>query len=232
MTRMIVGVVAAWSLLTAAPAAARQADEQTWSMSGEIGVVSDYQYRGYSLSDSDWAVQGGLTVSAPNGFYAGVWASEIAEYGIGSDGDGAGIEIDLSVGRTFSAVGWDWDVALLHYGYPDGSDVDYFEIPLSASRTSGAFTGTLGLSYAPTQANLGDEDNLYFSVGGTYAPEHWPIGVSAQIGHEDGAFADGKLDWQLGLAKTIGPVTVSLQYSDSDGPGSEASTVAGLSLGF
>ena len=56
--------------------------------------------------------------------------------------------------------------------------------------------------------------------------------MSAQIGHEDGAFADGKLDWQLGLAKTIGPVTVSLQYSDSDGPGSEASTVAGLSLGF
>ncbi|MDO9222747.1 MAG: TorF family putative porin [Caulobacter sp.] len=232
MNRAVVIVAAGWLLLGAQTAAARQADDDGWSLSGEVGVVSDYQYRGYSLSGSDPAVQAGLTVSGPKGFYAGVWASEIAEYGVGADGDGAEIEVDLSIGRAFTAGGWDWDVALLRYGYPDGSGVDYFEVPLSAARTVGALTGTLGVSYAPTQANLGDEDNLYFSIGAAYAPEHWPVSVNAQIGHEDGAFADGKLDWQLGLAKTIGPVTVSLQYSDSDGPGSEASTVAGLSLGF
>lgn len=232
MRSPVLVVAAGLFLLNAQGATARETGEDGWSLSGEIGVVSDYQYRGYSLSGSDPAVQGGLTVSGPKGFYAGAWASRIAEYGVGPDGDGAEVEIDLSVGRAFAAGGWDWDVALLRYGYPDGSGVDYFEVPLSASRTVGAFTGTLGLSYAPAQANLGDEDNLYFSMGAAYAPDHWPVSVNAQIGHEDGAFADGKLDWRLGLAKTIGPMTVSLQYSDSDGPGSEASTVAGLSLGF
>lgn len=145
-------ILAAFAALTAAGAAsAREAEGEGWKLSGDIGVVSDYQYRGYSLSGSDWAVQAGLTVAAPHGFYFGVWGSRIEEYGVGSDGDGARVEIDLSVGRTFSAAGWDWDVALLRYGYPDGSDVDYFEIPVSAARTAGAFTTTLGSSTRPVR---------------------------------------------------------------------------------
>lgn len=226
-------ILAAFAALTAAGAAsAREAEGEGWKLSGDIGVVSDYQYRGYSLSGSDWAVQAGLTVAAPHGFYFGVWGSRIEEYGVGSDGDGARVEIDLSVGRTFSAAGWDWDVALLRYGYPDGSDVDYFEIPVSAARTAGAFTTTLGVEYAPRQDNLGGDDNLYLYIGGDYAPEHWPVSVNAQVGHERGAFADGKLDWQLGLAKDVGPVSLTLQYSDSDGPGAESAVVGGVSLSF
>ncbi|MDP1738947.1 MAG: TorF family putative porin [Caulobacter sp.] len=232
MTRTV-AMMAACAALAFGPVAYAQEDEAAgWSLSGDIGVVSDYQYRGYSLSGGDWAVQGGLTLNAPHGFYFGVWGSEIEEVGIGADGDGALIEVDLSVGRAFSAHGWDWDVALLHYGYPDGDDLDYFEIPVSASRTVGDFTTTLGVQYAPTQDNLGDQDNIYFYVGGDYAPEHWPVSVNAQIGHEDGAFADGKLDWQLGAAKDIGPVSLSVTYADSDGPGSESSVTGGISLGF
>ena len=88
-----------------------QAEEGTWKLSGEIGVVSDYQYRGYSLSGGDWALQGGLTVNAPSGFYATVWSSMIEEYGIGADGDGAKAEVDVSLGRAFSAGGIDWDAS-------------------------------------------------------------------------------------------------------------------------
>lgn len=216
----------------AAVGTAAQAEEDTWKLSGEIGVVSDYQYRGYSLSGSDWALQGGLTLNAPSGFYATVWSSMIEEYGIGSDGDGAKAELDVSVGRAFSAGGLDWDASFQYYGYPDGSDVDYFETILTASRTTGAFTTTAGIEYAPSQDNLGGDDNLYLFLGGDYAPEHWPVSVSAQIGHEEGAFADGKLDWQLGLAKDIGPVSLSVTYADSDGPGSESSVVGGISLAF
>ena len=82
---------------------------------------------------------------------------------------------------------------------------------------------------APSQTSLGDEDNLYLCIDGDYAPEHWPVSVNAQIGHEQGAFADGKLDWQLGLAKGIGPISLSVTYSDSDsdGPGSESSVSTG-----
>jgi uncharacterized protein (TIGR02001 family) len=229
MKRSIILLATCVSLATVGAA---QAEDDTWKLSGEIGVVSDYQYRGYSLSGGDLAIQGGLTLEAPKGFYAGVWGSEIEEVGIGADGDGALIEIDLSAGRTFSAGGWDWDVGLIYYSYPDGDDLDYLEIPVSAARTVGDFTTTLGVSYAPSQDNLGGDDNLYLFLGGDYAPEHWPVSLSAQIGHEDGAFADGKMDWQLGLAKDIGPVSLSVTYADSDGPGSESSVVGGIVLAF
>lgn len=232
MNRNVAMLAACAVLAFGSAARAQAADSEGWKLSGDIGVVSDYQYRGYSLSGGDWAVQGGLTLNAPHGFYVGVWGSEIEEAGIGADGDGALIEVDLSVGRTFTAHGWDWDVALLHYGYPDGDDLDYFEIPISASKTSGAFTTTLGFQYAPSQANLGDEDNRYFYVGGDYAPDHWPVSINGQIGHEDGAFADGKLDWQLGLARDVGPISLSVTYADSDGPGSESSVTGGISLNF
>lgn len=232
MTRSVAMLAACAALAFGSAAQAQDAETEGWKLSGDIGVVSDYQYRGYSLSGGDWAVQGGLTLNAPHGFYFGIWGSEIEEVGIGADGDGALIEVDLSVGRAFSAHGWDWDVALLHYGYPDGADLDYFEVPISASKTTGAFTTTLGFEYAPSQANLGDEDNRYVYVGGDYAPEHWPVSVNAQLGHEDGAFADGKLDWQFGLAKDVGPVSLSVTYADSDGPGSESSVTGGVSLGF
>lgn len=232
MKRIVAMMTACAALAFGSAARAQDGEATGWSLSGDIGVVSDYQYRGYSLSGGDWAVQGGLTLNAPHGFYFGVWGSEIEEVGIGADGDGALIEVDLSVGRAFSAHGWDWDAALLHYGYPDGDDLDYFEIPVSASRTVGAFTTTLGVEYAPTQDNLGDADNIYVYIGGDYAPEHWPVSLNAQIGHEDGAFADGKLDWQLGMAKDVGPISLSVTYSDSDGPGSESSVTGGISLGF
>ena len=232
MIRNVAIVAACAAVSLSSTALAQDADSSGWKLSGDIGAVSDYQYRGYSLSGGDWALQGGLTLGAPHGFYFGVWGSEIEEVGIGADGDGALIEIDLSVGKTFTARGWDWDVSLLHYGYPDGDDLDYFEVPISASRTAGAFTTLLGVEYAPSQANLGDEDNLYLYVGGDYAPEHWPVSVNAQIGHEEGAFADGKLDWQLGLARDIGPISLSVTYSDSDGPGSESSVTSGISLNF
>jgi uncharacterized protein (TIGR02001 family) len=233
MRRGVVALAAGAALAFGSGAFAEETPPvKAWSLSGNVGLVSDYQYRGYSLSGSDPAVQGGLTLDGPHGFYFGVWGSAIEEYGVDGDGDGALIEIDLSVGRAFTAAGWDWDVALLHYGYPDASDVDYFEIPISASRTHGAFTGTLGFEYAPTQDNLGGEDNKYVYIGGDYAPGHWPVSLNAQVGHEDGAFADGKLDWQLGAARDVGPVSLTLQYSDSDGPGSESSVVGGISLGF
>ena len=232
MFRTLASLAACAALTVAGAARAQDAESEGWGLSGEIGAVSDYQYRGYSLSGGDAAVQGGLTLDAPHGFYFGVWGSRIAEYGVGPDGDGARIEVDLSVGRAFSAAGWDWDVALLRYGYPDGTDVDYFEIPVSAARTAGAFTTTLGVEYAPSQDNLGGEDNLYLYVGGDYAPERWPVAVNARIGREDGAFANGKIDWMVGLARDIGPVSLTLRYTDSDGPGASSAVVGGLSVGF
>jgi uncharacterized protein (TIGR02001 family) len=220
-------------LLAAAVAAvAPAAHAQAWTLSGNIAVVSDYRFRGYSLSDEQPALQGGLDVSHADGWYAGVWASTIDEYGLDEDGEGASVELDFALGRAFTAFGYDWDVGIAAYTYPNGRDVSYLEIPISASRTIGDFTGTAGLAYAPAQENLGDEDNLYLFVGANLAPESWPVAVDATIGWEDGVFGDRKLDWTLSLARSFGPVTLALRYVDADAEDVDATVLGEITVGF
>lgn len=224
--KMQLAALAAGLALGAGGAAFAQDEAEGVSLEGEIGVVSDYRYRGYSLSGEDPALQGGLTLNVPGGFYAGAWASTIEDYA------GAELEVDLFAGVAFSAAGLDWDVSAMRYAYPDGQDVDYWEIPVSAAKTWDAFTATASVVWAPEQDNLGGEDNWYVSLAGEYAPEAWPVSLDGWIGHEDGAFADGKLDWAAGVTKPFGPVSLSLHYVDSDGPDADAAVVAGIKASF
>jgi uncharacterized protein (TIGR02001 family) len=78
-----------------APAA--QAADASGPFSGGVSLTSDYRFRGYSLSDEEPALQGGLTLNLPQGVYLGVWGSSIADYA------GADIEFDLMAGVAFSA---------------------------------------------------------------------------------------------------------------------------------
>jgi uncharacterized protein (TIGR02001 family) len=69
------------SMTAAAPAFAQEepADEEEAEGPVDVSVtltaVSDYRFRGVSLSDKDPAFQPGITVSHESGIYVGAWAS-------------------------------------------------------------------------------------------------------------------------------------------------------------
>lgn len=215
----------------AAPALAQTADP-TWSLSGTAGVVSDYRYRGYSLSNEDPALQGGLTLSHASGVYGDVYVSTIDEYGVGDDGDGAEVETTFTLGWATEAVGFTFDVAVSAYAYPDGTDVSYYEIPVQVGRAVGPLDLTLGAAWAPGgQTALGDEDNRYLWAGAELSPDGWAASLRGTVGFEDGAYApDGKTDWLLGLAVPLGPVVLGIDYVDSDVD--EAAWVGSLFVSF
>lgn len=217
--------LAAVSAFAVAGPAFAQDDESGFGVEVELAMVSDYRYRGYSLSDEEPALQGGVTASLPGGVYAGAWASTIAEYG------GADTEVDLFAGVAFTTGGLDWDLSVIRYAYPGGQDVDYWEIPVAVSKSWGDFTATATFAYAPEQDNL-PEDNRYVGLAGEWGAESWPVTLTAGIGYEDGAFGDGKTDWSLGLAKSFGPVTYSLGWHDTDAPDVDGGMVVGLSAAF
>jgi uncharacterized protein (TIGR02001 family) len=222
------GLLAALLMTVCGPALAQTPD---WTVEGTAGVVSDYRYRGYSLSDDQPALQAGLTATHESGLYADLYVSTIAEYGVGGDGDGARIEVTGTMGWAGSLAGFDLDAAVAAYRYPDGDDVDYLEFPLQAGRTVGAVTWTLGVAYAPAQAALGDEDNRYGWAGLDYAPETWPVSLTARLGYEAGAFAPGgKTDWTLGASHSLGPATLGLAWTDSDA--TDGAVVASVFLSF
>lgn len=217
--------------LTAIPAAGI-CEEASSPFSGSLAVVSDYRYRGYSLSDKQPALQAELTATSAGGWYADVWTSSIDEYAGPGDAHGATVELDFAFGRSFSALGLDWDAAASVYTYPGASGLSYWEFPVSAARTFGDLTGTVGFDYAPSQDALNGQDNRYAYLAADWAPESWPVSLNAQVGLEDGAFADNKLDWSLGIGRDVGPVSLQLQYVDTDAPGVDGALVASVTKSF
>ncbi|MDP3802443.1 TorF family putative porin [Brevundimonas sp.] len=212
-----------------APALAQEAGP--WSVEGRVGVVSDYRDRGYTLSGEEPALQGEATLSHASGLYVGVWGSTIEEYGIGSDGDGAEVEVTLYAGWAGAVAGFDVDAGVWTNVYPDGDDVNYVEFPLQAGRTFGDATFSAGVVWAPSQTGTGDEANTWVWTRADYAPEAWPVSLHAALGHEDGGFApDGKTDWRLGVAAPLGGFTLGVDWVDSDTE--DSAVVASVFRGF
>ncbi|OYX29498.1 MAG: hypothetical protein B7Z01_15630 [Brevundimonas subvibrioides] len=144
-----------------APVRAQEAPSPVWALEGETGVVSDYRYRGASLSDEASAWQAGLTVSRPGGLYGDLHVSTIAAYGGTEDEDGAHIEAALTLGWAGSLGDFAVDAAVATYQYPGGVDVAYAgdgESLLTLNRADPAWQ-----AYgAPTQP-----DGLFLCLGRT-----------------------------------------------------------------
>ncbi|MBI1686328.1 TorF family putative porin [Caulobacter hibisci] len=195
------------------------------TLSYKIGVVSDYRFRGVTFSDEQPALQGGVTATAANGLYGWVWGSTIDDYA------GATTELDVAVGYAFTAGGTTFDLSAARYGYPGGEGVDYWELPVSASRAVGDWTYGLGFAWSPEQDALGGMDNRYGYVRAAWTSPKAPLTIAAQFGYEDGAFApDGKWDWSLGVNRKVKALDLGLAYVGSDR--SPDTVVASVTAGF
>jgi uncharacterized protein (TIGR02001 family) len=203
--------------------AAHAQETGAWSIESDVALVSDYRYRGVSLSNEEPAMQAEASIGHASGAYASLFLSSIEEYGHDDDGDGAKTEVDYTLGWAFSGGGFDFDVAASLYSYPDASNVDYFTFPASVSRSVDAWTLSLGYDYTPAQTELGDEDSTYAWVGADWAPDLWDLSFSSWVGREDGSWApEGKTDWGLGVFRALGPASLGFTYigTDSEADGS------------
>lgn len=73
------------------------------STEGTLAIVSDYRFRGVSLSDGQPALQGELTVSHASGVYLSAWGPSLA------NSDGPDVETGLAIGlnKQIGAVQFD-----------------------------------------------------------------------------------------------------------------------------
>ncbi|MEY2659950.1 MAG: hypothetical protein RLZZ123_1122 [Pseudomonadota bacterium] len=90
------------------------------SLAYNIGVVSEYRYRGLAQSRFQPAVQGGVDYTDKSGFYVGAWASQIkwiADNSTDLKKTKGDIELDLYGGYKFSLGDVAMDVGYLRYQY-------------------------------------------------------------------------------------------------------------------
>src|ERR1700694_2456994 len=57
------------------------APEPDWTFTGNVGLFSQYVFRGLTQTNEKPAVQGGFDLGHKSGFYAGTWASNISWIG-------------------------------------------------------------------------------------------------------------------------------------------------------
>ena len=199
----------------ALPGVARAAD---WS--GELGLVSDYRYRGVSLSGEKPAVQATADVELKSGLYGELWVSTIK-------GDGAGkIELDGTAGYALDLVdGVSLDVSATYYVYPGHAASNALEFTSLVEGTRGPLTASIGASVAPPQRGTRDDDdrgrrNIYLFGAASYAVNGTPLNIRAQVGCERGPWDmrehGSKWDYAVGLEAGFRRARVSLDLVGSN----------------
>ena len=119
------------ALATIAAAGAAHAGDGPFT--ANVGLVSDYAYRGWSQTDERPALQGGFDYAfGDSGWYVGNWNSSVDWL------SGNSLEMDFYGGYKFKAGEVDLDVGALTYAYPGNSLGNTTE--LYGAATYGPFT--------------------------------------------------------------------------------------------
>jgi uncharacterized protein (TIGR02001 family) len=225
MTKTLL-VVAATLAMTALPSAAYA------QFSANIGLTSDYRYRGISQTRLKPAIQGGVDYGLPGGFYVGAWASTI-KWVKDFSGD-ANYELDLYGGlKGELSKELSYDVGVLTYQYPSNKLVPSANTTeLYGALTYGAFTGKYSHSVTNTFANPDSKNSYYLDLSATFDVSG--ITVVPHIGYQKitGLFSSAATytDYALTASKDFSGLLLSAAIIGTDAdkafyiPGSAANS--------
>ena len=227
---------------TAAPAAPAAAPAST--LSYNVGVVTDYRYRGISQSRLQPAVQGGVDFAHSSGAYVGAWASTIKWIkDVGGDSD---VELDVYGGYKGTAGAVGYDVGVLTYIYPSNG------LAPSANTTEIYAAGTVGpatLKYSHALTNTfgiaNSKNSSYLDLSATFDLGNG-FSLVPHVGYQRIAknSAASYTDYSVTLAKDFGnglAVTAAVVGTDADKEGyvtpagkftGKAGVVVGLKYSF
>jgi len=210
-------------------------------ISANVGLVSQYSFRGMTQSDENVALQGGFDVNHASGWHAGVWGSNVDF----NDGDEASVEVDLYGGYAGEASGISYDLGVIYYAYPGAGsslDYDFWEGFLTLGHDFESFSVSASANYSP-EYFAGSGDALYYALRAD-APLAEGFTVSGHVGRQEidnntSFGAPDYTDWSIGLGYMIEGFNLSLQYVDTDmdepsecADGCDARVIVGVSRDF
>lgn len=197
--------------LSAGVAQAQAQNENAPKLSYNLGVASDYVFRGVSQTQEDPQVFGGVDLAAGK-FYAGTWASNV------DFGDKTDAEIDLYAGYKPMIGKALLDFGVIYYGYagaPKGAD--YGNVEFKAAGSIPAGQGAIGAAvfYSPDSFGAAN-DAVYYELNGSY-PIVDKLSVSAALGRQTYKGTGDYTTWNVGAAYALTDrLTLDLRYHDTD----------------
>lgn len=179
-----------------------------FSFSANVGLYSDYVFRGYTQTQNEPAIQGGFDVEHSSGLYVGTWASNVDWTTAGGYMDKNSIEIDVYGGWATELPFWGlgFDIGVLQFLYP-GSDTagqvetDATEIYVGLSKDflEGKFSVSLTNYVVVSDDAWGFEDmdgETYTDLTVDVPIGSSPVTLSGHVGYQTFGGTDGsKLDY-------------------------------------
>lgn len=130
-----------------ASAVSAEEAKKDWTITGAIGVTTDYNFRGFSQTARKPTVQGNADFTY-KWFYAGVWASGLDFTGNKNGPGVATVEVDLYGGVRFPVGQFEFDFGGIGYVYPGAND----RVAVTGFRELDYFEFKGGAKYKPTDA--------------------------------------------------------------------------------
>lgn len=193
-----------------------QSEWERWDgfhgFSSSVDLVSNYVSKGVSQTEDNPAVQLSVDYDFKNGWYTGVWVSNVDYVPRGKALDGADFEVDLYAGYGFKPLA---DLALdlyyTRYEYPGieqaiEPDFDYGEWILGAKIKD---HWGLNVGYSNNQVASG-EQGIWYKGTADFELDH-NLSLDFQVGHFDKSrFARSYNWWGAKLAYDVGDFSVGV----------------------
>ena len=175
------------------------------NLSGNITVVNDYRFRGYTQTNFKPAAQVGIDLTHESGFYLGNWNSNVGWT------EGNSIEMDFYGGWSGEVQGLGIDAGVITYVYPGAQGT---VTPNTTELYAGVSKGAFGFKvyYTPTNYFGGENSKnaWYFDSSASFdLGDGWGIGLHA--GYQllnnaidaNGNKLSGYFDYKAGVSKDI-----------------------------
>ncbi|MFL9878620.1 TorF family putative porin [Herbaspirillum rhizosphaerae] len=245
LARLLVLTTGAAALLQATPSmAADSSDAQTaaapapaFTTSANIGLYSQYVFRGLTQTNEKPALQGGFDLSHESGLYAGIWASNISWISDATPSASASLEADIYGGFKYqfndTLTG---DVGFLHYAYPGSfpsgytkADTNELYLGLDAKWISLRYSYAVGNTFGSADTR----GSNYIDLSLTHELFAGINGV-AHVGHQrytgPNASNLSYTDWKLGLNRDFSGYVLAAYYTGTNAKDA-GYTVKGKNLG-
>jgi uncharacterized protein (TIGR02001 family) len=221
------------------PAATLAAEESPHTFTANVGLYSQYIFRGLAQTDEEPAIQGGFDYSHASGLYIGTWASNVSWLrDNGSYNSGGSAEVDIYGGYRTSLGPVGIDVGYLKYWYPGGQTAGFIDADtdeLYAAASWKWFTVKYSHSLGDT-FGVRDADGTYYldfaasmPVGETGLTLGAHYGIQKYSGRDaalpvgmDNDDAYSYDDWKISAAYDLGKLgaklagtTVGIAYTDT-----------------
>jgi uncharacterized protein (TIGR02001 family) len=193
------------------------------TFSAYVALTSDYRYRGISQNDREFAPQGSINWSGPEGFYAGTWLSKV-NWGIPNNNPS--FEADFYAGKHTDLGGTDLNIEAYYYTYPDyntfgGPKASYYETIVQLSHAFGPLTLTATGANSP-EWSLKGGTGWYLAGTAAYVINDW-LSVSGNLGHQWVAAAPNDYThYDIGATATYKSFTLDVRYVGNDIPKADA----------